>query len=71
MLKQLITAGALGLAAMPAQVNNTATPAIATPGWSADRQLAGREETDDRRQAARYAVARAVPVRLPVLTTPP
>ena len=35
MLKQLIIACALGLAAMPAQANNTATPAIATPEWSA------------------------------------
>jgi hypothetical protein len=44
MLKQLITAGALGPAAMPAQANNTATPAIATPEWSAiDSSLAVRK----------------------------
>jgi hypothetical protein len=44
MLKQLITAGALGLAAIPAQANSTATPAIATPEWSAiDSSLAVRK----------------------------
>ena len=41
MLQQLIIAGALGLAAMPAPANNTVTPAIATHEWSAiDSSLA-------------------------------